>query len=401
MGESITEATVSTILKESGAFVAEDEEILEFETDKVNQVLYAPHAGKLSLSVNVDDTVTIGQVIGHVDSAHAEAPAIVNDTQQKQEVIMVEKPSEEENKTLEDTKQQGSRIDKGRFLDDLLSPNDEEEQKPVAQESEEQKKQEEPKAAEAPQKNMVPPAPRKAVKRNAGERKESREKMSKIRRVIASRLVEAQHEAAMLTTFNEVDMTQIMTLRSAFQEAFKAKHGTKLGFMSFFVRAAVSALETFPMINSYIDGEDIVTREYYDIGIAIGTSRGLFVPVLRNCDDMSFADIENGIIDYAVKSENGAIDVSDLQGGGFTITNGGVYGSLMSTPILNPPQCAILGMHTIQKRPVVIDGAIVARDMMYLALTYDHRIVDGKEAVTFLTHIKEILENPASLALEL
>lgn len=231
--------------------------------------------------------------------------------------------------------------------------------------------------------------------------RETRKKLSKIRKVIAERLVQAQHDAAMLTTFNEADMSQIIELREKYKEPFFKEYGVKLGFMSFFAKAVVSALKAHPDFNSYLDGEDLVHREYYDIGIAVGTDRGLFVPIIRNCDHLTFAEIEKAIEAHAKKAREGTLAVNDLQGGGFTITNGGVYGSLLSTPILNAPQCGILGMHKIQKRPIVVDDEIVIRPMMYLALSYDHRVVDGKEAVTFLVHIKNALEDPARLQLEI
>lgn len=222
-----------------------------------------------------------------------------------------------------------------------------------------------------------------------------------LRRKIASHLVNAQQTAAILTTFNEVDMTAIMQLRKEVQEDFVAKHGCKLGFMSFFVKATVQALKDVPSINGRIDGNDIIENHFYDIGVAIGTEKGLVVPVLRDCDSQGFADIERGILDYAAKANDGTMDLADLQGGVFTISNGGVYGSLLSTPILNPPQSGILGMHTIQQRPVAVNGEVVIRPMMYLALSYDHRLVDGKEAVTFLIRIKDCLENPSRLMLEM
>ena len=213
--------------------------------------------------------------------------------------------------------------------------------------------------------------------------------------------MEAQHEAAMLTTFNEVDMSAVMSLRDRFQDAFEKKHGVRLGFMSFFVKAAVDALRAVPQVNAYLDGDEIVTNHFYDIGVAVGTDRGLLVPVLRACDQLSFAAIERAIGDYAKKVKEKKIGLEDLQGGCFTLSNGGVYGSLLSTPILNPPQCAILGMHAIKKRPVVVDDAIVIRPMMYLALSYDHRLVDGKDAVTFLRRIVGFLEGPERLLLDL
>jgi len=233
------------------------------------------------------------------------------------------------------------------------------------------------------------------------EGRTTRTKMSMLRRKISQHLVNAQHTAAILTTFNEVDMTAIMELRKAVQETFVAKHGVKLGFMSFFVKAVVQALKDVPQINGRIDGTDIIQNHYYDMGVAIGTEKGLVVPVLRDPDQMSFADIEKSIRAYAVKAQEGKIELTDLQGGVFTISNGGTYGSLLSTPILNPPQSGILGMHSIQQRPVAIDGKVEIRPMMNLAMSYDHRLVDGKEAVTFLIRIKDALENPTRLMLEI
>ncbi|MFN9025958.1 MAG: dihydrolipoyllysine-residue succinyltransferase, partial [Akkermansiaceae bacterium] len=228
----------------------------------------------------------------------------------------------------------------------------------------------------------------------------TRRKMSMLRRKIATHLVNAQQTAAILTTFNEVDMTAVMELRKGVQEDFLKKHGVKLGFMSFFVKAVAQALKDVPAINGRIDGTDIIENHFYDIGVAIGTEKGLIVPVLRDCDKKSFAQIEQDILDYAAKGKAGKIEIEDLQGGVFTISNGGTYGSLLSTPILNPPQSGILGMHTIQQRPVALNGQVVIRPMMYLALSYDHRLVDGKEAVTFLIRIKECLESPHRLMLE-
>ena len=239
-----------------------------------------------------------------------------------------------------------------------------------------------------------PPKPAPPPKREAGEQRETRRKMSKVRRVIAERLVQVQQTTASLTTFNEVDMTQVLQLREKYRELFEKEHGVRLGFMSFFVKAAVSALQAFPEFNSYLDGDEIVQRDYFDLGVAVGTDKAVFVPVIRNCDRLTYAEIEATIASQAAKARDGTLTADDLQGGGFTITNGGVYGSLLSTPILNPPQCAILGMHKIEKRPIAIEDQVVIRPMMYLALTYDHRLVDGKEAVSFLVHIKNMLEDP-------
>ncbi len=267
-----------------------------------------------------------------------------------------------------------------------------------------------PKAAPAP----APPAPAAPVPLRQRKKKlpaakpkiaapddprTTRKKLTPLRRKIAAQLVMAQHTAAILTTFNECDMSGVMALRKEMQEEFTKRHGVKLGFMSFFIKSVVDALKAVPLINSRIDGDDLIQNHYYDIGVAVGTERGLIVPVLRDCDQKSFADIESGLVGYAVKAREGKIGLEDLQGGVFTISNGGVYGSLLSTPILNPPQSGILGMHKIQERPIAEKGQIVIRPMMYLALSYDHRVVDGKEAVTFLIRVKDCVENPARLLL--
>lgn len=377
MGESITEATVGQIIKPNGSAVAADDEILELETDKVNQVLYAPTAGVIHLDVAVDDTVTVDQVIGYVDgdAAASEAP-----TAAKEEEAPAAAPAAPPAPTAAPAAPAapaatgGARQSKDAFVAGLAGGG-----------------------AKAPAATPAAVAP--AAPQATGERRETRTRMTKIRKVIAKRLVEAQHTTAMLTTFNEVDLTEVMGLRSRYKEQFAKDHGAKLGFMSFFVKAVVGALRAVPDINSYIDGDEVVHREYYDIGIAVGTERGLVVPVVRDCDAKGFADIELAITDYANKARTGGLSVDDLQGGGFTITNGGIYGSLLSTPILNSPQSGILGMHAIQKRPVVVDDEIVIRPMMYLALSYDHRIVDGKGAVTFLVKIKDALEDPGRLLL--
>lgn len=379
MGESISEATVAEIIKASGSAVAMDDEILELETDKVNQVLHAPIAGILTLNVSKDAVVKIGQVIGYITAG---GEAVQAPPKQEENApatsAPTSAPSPAPQKQQSTPASEGSvRITKDQFISDITKPPSEAKQ---------------PKAS-------VQKIQREEVA--TGPRPEKRVRMTKIRKVIARRLVESQQSTAMLTTFNEVDMTQVMALRERYKDAFLKQHGVKLGFMSFFVKACVSALKAIPEINAYIDGEDIVYREYFDISIAIGTDRGLVVPVIRGCDRLSYAGIEQETLNYAKKAREGGLSVDDLQGGGFTITNGGVYGSLLSTPIINPPQSGILGMHKIQKRPVVIDDEIVIRPMMYLALSYDHRIVDGKEAVSFLVHIKNDLEDPSRQLLEL
>ncbi len=386
MGESISEATIGQIFKPTGTTVAMDDEILELETDKVNQVLYAPQSGTVTLTVSQNDVVKIGQAIGSIDSEAAvkqqpgqeeikkEEPKPKQEEQRKPKPEKTEQKTEEKAKPIAASAHSAVRQTKDDFLAGLAEAKPSEKKKETTQ----------------------TPVISGEVK-PSGQKNETRKKIPKIRKVIASRLVEVQRTTAMLTTFNEVDMSQIIALREKYKDSFAKKYQAKLGFMSFFVKASVSALKAFPEINSYIDGDDFVHREYYDIGIAVGTDRGLIVPVVRNCDQRSLAEVESAIEQFAAKARDGTITVDDLQGGSFTITNGGVYGSLLSTPILNPPQSAILGMHKIMKRPVAVDDQVVIRPMMYLALSYDHRIVDGKEAVSFLIHIKNILEDPARL----
>jgi len=358
-GESVTQATVSQILKPSGSFVKADEEIVELETDKVNQVIYAPAEGKLTLRVQVNDVVKVDQVIGSIDPSGKpeEKPA----PQPEPPKVQEEGPS--------------VRKSSADYVADL-------------------NKEPEPK-------EIKPPPPPVAPKTKAEEGKVTRKRMSALRKTIAERLVAVKNQTAMLTTFNEIDMSNIMAIRAREQESFMKRNGVKLGFMSFFVKAAVAALKEFPAINSYIDGEEIVTFESYDVCIAVSTEKGLMVPVIRGCEQKSFGEIEKDIAAFAKKARDGRISVDDMRGGSFTITNGGVFGSMLSTPILNPPQSAILGMHTIVKRPVVVADEVAIRPIMYLALSYDHRIVDGREAIQFLVHMKNNLEEPTRMLIDL
>ncbi len=364
MGESVSEAIVSNILKPSGSAVKTDEEIIELETDKVNQVLYAPQAGQISWTVNVGDTVKIGQVIGSVDSAvqgtAAPAPVVAPPPP-----AAVQPPPQEPSGP-------SARTMLPEFAAELKSP---------------------PRTPAS----VAPAQPSAAPRTESSTRK----KMSGLRKIIAQRLVEAKNTTAMLTTFNEADMSAIIEIRAKEKENFTKKYGVRLGFMSFFVKAVVAALKEIPQVNSFIEGDEIVQMHTYDIGMAVSTERGLMVPVVRGCDQLTFGGIESALETYAKKAREGTISIDDLRGGSFTITNGGVFGSLLSTPILNPPQSAILGMHAINKRPVVVADQIVIRPMMYLALSYDHRIIDGKEAVQFLVHLKQNLEDPTRLLLEL
>jgi 2-oxoglutarate dehydrogenase E2 component (dihydrolipoamide succinyltransferase) len=366
-GESVTEAIVVKIIKPSGTLVQKDEEIVELETDKVNATINAPAAGKITLSVNLEDRVKIGDTIGFVDSTHVVAST------QSEPSITPPKPQAE----LVAPSSRDIQIDRDTYLASLNAPQ------PTP-------------SKPTPSPESTPSMLLTSHSTSKGERK----KMSSLRKTIAKRLVEVKNQTAMLTTFNEVDMTQVMEIRKKEQDEFLKKYGVKLGFMSFFVKACVSALKATPEITAIIEGDDMVYFNSMDIGVAVSTDKGLMVPVLKNAQDMNFGVIEKAIGEYSKKAREGKLAIQDLQGGNFTITNGGVFGSLLSTPILNPPQSAILGMHTIQKRAVVVNDEIVIRPMMYLALSYDHRIVDGKEAVTFLVNVKQNLEDPSRLLLD-
>ena len=371
-GESVTEATVAEIMVENGTFVNKDDEVLELETDKVNQVLYAPDSGTVNLTIAVDDIVKPNQVIGFIDtegkgeSKVAAAPAAPQPKEEPPSAPPPQAPSTG----------QGVR----RSVDDYVASIGKEKSPPPT--------------PSAPTSEVKAPAPKKVAQEG-----QTRKRMSGLRRTVAKRLVEAKNTTAMLTTFNEVDMSAVMEIRAREKDAFMKKHDVKLGFMSFFVKACCAALKELPDVNAFVDGDEIVYNDGMHISISVSTPKGLMVPVLRNAEKLSFAGVERGIQTFAQKARDGKIAIEDLQGGTFTITNGGVFGSMLSTPILNPPQSAILGMHNIVKRPVVIDDKIEIRPMMYLALSYDHRIIDGKEAVTFLVRVKELLEKPERLLL--
>jgi 2-oxoglutarate dehydrogenase E2 component (dihydrolipoamide succinyltransferase) len=402
LGESVVEATVGQWFKQAGDAVAADEPLVELETDKVTVEVPAPASGVLAeIAVKSGDTVAVGAVLGTIGdgaampaaAAPVKTPApptepkkLEREPSPRQEIGMEEMPpSPAARKLLVESDLGADEVigsgRRGQVLKDDVA-----------------------KAAEAlrtrERKEKAPPRPRAPVASGDAAREE-RVRMSRLRQTIAKRLKEAQDTAAMLTTFNDVDMSAVMKLRSEYRDAFEKRHGVKLGFMGFFVKAAAQALKDVPTVNAEIDGEDIVYKNYYHIGIAVGTERGLVVPVLRDADRMSLAEIETAVADFGVRARSGKLALEELQGGTFTISNGGVYGSLLSTPILNAPQSGILGMHRIEERAVVRDGAIVARPMMYLALSYDHRLVDGREAVTFLVHVKEALEDPKRLVVDL
>jgi len=350
LGESVAGGQIAKWHFNEGDFVKVGDILLTLETDKVAAEVTAEVSGALHIGKQPGDDVEVGAVVGQIDESAA-APAAKAPEQPKPAPAPEAKP--------------------------------------------------EPKPSNITEFKVVPkpePAPEPAAKAPAApEGRVTRKKMSPLRKKIADQLVSAQRTAAILTTFNECDMSNVMALRSKLQDAFVAKNGVKLGFMSFFIKAVVEALKAVPQINVRVEGEEIVQQHYYDIGVAVGTERGLIVPVLRDADQKSFAELEKDILGYAAKAKEGKIQVSDLTGGVFTISNGGVYGSLLSTPIINPPQSAILGMHSIQQRPVAVDKQVVIRPMMNLALSYDHRVVDGKEAVTFLIRVKDCIENPARM----
>jgi 2-oxoglutarate dehydrogenase E2 component (dihydrolipoamide succinyltransferase) len=408
LGESVTEATIGRWFKKAGDAVAVDEPLVELETDKVTIEVPAPSAGTLGDIVAKDgETVAVGALLGQINDGAAGAAAVkpaqapakpaapAAPPPQPAAPVVAEKvpaadaplaPSVRKlsaESGIDATTVPGSGKDGRVTKGDMLAAIE--------------------KAASAP---MPVNQPAAAVQVRAPSpaddaAREERVKMTRLRQTIARRLKDVQNTAAMLTTFNEVDMSHIMAMRAQYKDVFEKKHGVKLGFMGFFVKACVQALKDIPAVNAEIDGADIVYKNYYHIGVAVGTDRGLVVPVVRDCDQKSIAEIEKSIADFGRRARDGQLKIDEMQGGTFTITNGGIYGSLMSTPILNAPQSAILGMHKIQDRPVAVGGKVEIRPMMYLALSYDHRVVDGKEAVTSLVRVKESLEDPARLVLEL
>ena len=406
VGESITEATIGAWLKKDGDQVKKNDVLISLETDKATVEVVAESDGKLSTSVKAGTTVKIGSVVGSIDSSAvgaaaaspppvkpaaapsaAPAPSFANDVVAKAGVNEVLSPAVRrvvDERGLDPANVRGTGKD-GRIT----------------------KYDAETASASAPAISTVggmstTPTVAKAPGTQGGAQGGIRRlPMTTIRKRIAQRLVEAQHNAAILTTFNEVDMTAVMALREKYKEKFKERFGVGLGFMGFFVKASIQALKFVPEVNAFIDGEEMVFHDYHNVGVAVGTEKGLIVPVIRNAEDLTLAGIEMAIRDFAVKAKDGKISPNDLSGGTFTISNGGTYGSLMSTPILNPPQSGILGMHKIEDRPVVVNKEIVIRPMMYLALSYDHRIVDGKGAVTFLVKVKEAIEDPQRLILEI
>jgi 2-oxoglutarate dehydrogenase E2 component (dihydrolipoamide succinyltransferase) len=392
VGEAITEGVISKWFKADGAAVRANEPVYELETDKATTEVVAPAAGVLSITAKEGDKVAVGSVVGRIEegavpTAKPKEAALAATA--KPEAAAVKAAVAVEPRLSPSARQMAADagVDPGKLTGTgrdgrVIKEDVQAFLTPRAEKSEPR--------VEAP---AVEPKP-------AANGRETRQRMTTMRQRIGERLLAAQQNAAILTTFNEVDMSAIMALRAKYKESFQKKHGVGLGFMSFFVKACVEALKAYPAVNARIDGADIVYHNYHNIGVAVSTEKGLMVPALRDADQLSFAGIEKGIAALAVKAREGKISVADLQGGTFTITNGGVFGSLLSTPILNPPQSGILGMHTIQKRPVAVDDQVVIRPMMYLAFSYDHRLIDGREAVSFLVRVKECVENPERLMLE-
>lgn len=416
LGESVSEATVAQWLKKEGESVKADEPIVELETDKVTLEVNAPADGVISkIIVGEGENVEVDAILGEMEEggvANDSAPAKEEDPKEEAKAESAPAPAEKKDDKASDDEPQGE-AKTSPAVRKLLADNniDAADVKPTGKDGRLTKEDVKnyianqgsgpSPSAPAPTASSAPATSSSANSREIGPREE-RVRMTKLRKVIASRLKEAQNTAAMLTTFNEVDMTAVMNLRKQYQDKFVKKNGTKLGFMSFFVKAAVNALKEFPAVNAEISGDDIIYKNYYDISVAVSTPQGLVVPVIRDADQMSMAEIELKIIDLATRATAGKLSIDEMQGGTFTITNGGTFGSMMSTPILNAPQSGILGMHNIVQRPMVMaDGSIEARPMMYLALSYDHRIVDGREAVSVLVRIKEALEDPSRLVLEI
>ncbi len=423
LGESVTEATVSRWLKSQGEKVSADEPVVELETDKVNVEVPSPSNGVLgNISVKEGETVNVGTLLGMINGSAKNISDTIKEVKDYSPPKKQKQVLKESRKVPEALKEEKIPLElkeeEPLILDDFHEEEQEQKEKvqksdlsfsPAARKMATEAKIDLEKIQGSGKHGLVlkedimslmgsKPSP---SKRKIEHGPEERIKMTRLRLTIAKRLKEAQENAAMLTTFNEVDMTEVISMRNQYKEDFQKKYGVKLGFMSFFVKSCVIGLKNFPSINAEIQNDEIVYKNYYNISIAVGTDRGLVVPVLRETDEMSFAEIEKNIIELGEKAKGGKITIDDLQGGTFTITNGGIYGSMLSTPILNPPQSAVLGMHNIVQRPIAINGNVEVRPVMYLALSYDHRIIDGKEAVSFLKIVKDSLEQPKRLFLNI
>ena len=420
LGESVSEATIGKWFKKPGDAVKADEPLVELETDKVTLEVNAPTSGVLGeITAKEGETVGVNALLGMISAGEAAAPASPKADPPKGDKAIAQATADKGSPTIAAAEKASAAIagpgpvelksgaakasDSGPAVSRLAMESGVNPASVAASGKDGRVTKGDMLAAIANPPAVITPAPVAVRVTSAPDdaSREERVKMTKLRQTIARRLKDAQNTAAMLTTFNEVDMSGVMNLRNSYKELFEKKHGVKLGFMGFFVKACVQALKEIPAVNAEIDGTDLVYKNYYHIAVAVGTDKGLVVPVVRNCDELSIAGVEKTIGDFGKRARDGQLKIEEMQGGTFTISNGGVYGSLMSTPILNAPQSAILGMHKIQERPVVVGGQIAIRPMMYLALSYDHRVIDGKEAVTFLVRVKENLEDPARLVMDL
>ena len=427
-GESISEVEIASWLVENGDYVEKDQEIAEIESDKATLPLVAEASGTIEILAQEGDTIAVGELACKIDDS-ARAPDKKEEKQAEAEKEPQQKAAQEQPKT-EETAQTTRAPEKEKAEESQATPKKtpkKVEEDASGQKSGYEKVKTTPVADKMMQENNLSvddiikglrritrqdvnqamegikksqDREEGAQNRPTGSRETQREKMSRLRRKLSERLVSVKNETAMLTTFNEVDMTEVIRLRKQYQKAFQEKHGVRLGFMSFFIKASAKALQDFPNVNSMIDGEEIVYPQYADIAIAVQTPKGLMVPVIRNAESLSLAELEKKVKEFGEKGQNNRISIDEMEGGTFSITNGGVFGSMLSTPIINPPQSAILGMHNIQERPVAVDGNVVIRPMMYIALSYDHRTIDGKDSVSFLVRIKELLEKPLNLLLE-
>ena len=416
-GESITEVEIANWLVETGDYVEKDQEIAEIESDKATLPLVAEESGKVEIVAPEGETIKVGETACKIDETAKKEKASKEgeekQTAKKEEKTETPEPQKQsttsKEKSEEETKEKTEKAS-GNKESKTTEESDQVKVSPVAEKMMEDYnlslddvlqglKRLSKKDVEKAREGLSMPKSEEASKKEAS-RDENRKKISQLRKKLSQRLVSVKNETAMLTTFNEVDMTEVMNLRKKYQKHFQEKHGIKLGFMSFFTKAATKALKAYPNINSRIEGEEIIYPRYNDIGIAVQTSKGLMVPVIRNAESLSLAEIEINVNEFAEKARNNRIKIDEMEGGTFTITNGGVFGSMLSTPILNPPQSGILGMHNIQERPVAINGQVVIRPMMYIALSYDHRTVDGKDSVSFLVKVKEMIENPHKMLLD-
>ena len=409
VGESISEVVIAEWLKADGDYVEKDEAICEIESDKASFEVPADEAGVIEHKAEEGDTIAVGDVLALVDTEAKKPESAADEEEEKSEKKTEPSEEETEKKAREPTKEEEVKISpvasnileeagispddvSGTGVDGKITKSDAQKSVEAAKKTKEEKPQK-----KEPSKGKTSPPKQPQI---TGERETEKSRMSTLRKTIAERLVSAKNDTAMLTTFNEINMSAVMEVRKQFKEPFEEKYGVRLGFMSFFAKACIVAFNDFPVVNAKLEDNHIIYHNYADIGVAVSTDRGLVVPVVKNADQMSFAQLEEAVYDLAIRARDNELSIDEMRGGTFTITNGGVFGSLLSTPIINSPQSAILGMHKIEQRPIALDGEVVIRPMMYVALSYDHRIIDGKDSVQFLVRVKELLENPSRMLLE-